>query len=137
MTDKNAPAPLPLALSACVVAIFGVAAVWAGLSVILHGHHAWIAIVAALDAVLLLRLANWPRGTVRAAIAAGVTVLTILLAQYFIATAQIGVAMGLRPYESLPLMSLDLAWLYAQHNHGPVEWACYAIAVATAWWLSR
>jgi Mn2+/Fe2+ NRAMP family transporter len=135
---KPAPAASkPLALLACAVAIAGVAAIWAGASVLLHEHAAWFAIVGAFDAVLLLRLARWPRSRARAGLAVGVTLATIVVAQYFIATAQIGVVMGLRPVESLPLMSGELVWLYAQHNHGPVEWACYVIAVAAAWVLSR
>lgn len=137
MTHKNAPAAVPLALAACAVAVLGVAAVWAGASVLLKGPGAFFAIVAALDAVLLLNLANWPRGPRRAAVAVTVTLLTIVVAQYFVATANIGVVMGLRPYESLPLMSLDLAWLYAVNNTGPFEWACYAIAVAVAWAMAR
>ena len=137
MTDKNAPAAVPLALAACAVAVLGVAAVWAGASVLLKGPGAWFAIVAALDATLLLSLANWPRGPRRAAVAIAVTLLTIVVAQYFVATANIGVVMGLRPYESLPLMSLDLAWLYAVNNTGPFEWACYAIAVGLAWAMAR
>lgn len=138
MSENSAPAATkPLALFACVVAVLGVAAVWAGASVLLRGVAAWFAIVAALDAILLLRLANWPRGASRTALAVGVTVATILVAQYFVATAHIGVVMGLRPFESLPLMSGELAWLYSQHNTGVFEWVCYAIAVVLAWVLSR
>ena len=136
MSEKP-PTAKPLALLACAVAVFGVAAVWAGASVLLRGSAAWFAIVAGLDAVLLLCLANWPRGAARVATAVGVTVLTIAVAQYFVATARIGVVMGLRPFESLPLMSGQLAWLYAQQNTGAFEWACYAIAVAVAWIFSR
>jgi Mn2+/Fe2+ NRAMP family transporter len=137
VTDKNTPAAVPMALAACAVAVLGVAAIWAAASVFLKGPAAWFAIVAALDATLLLNLANWPRGGRRVAVAVTVTVLTIIVAQYFVATANIGVAMGLRPYESLPLMSLDLAGLYATTNTGPFEWACYAIAVVVAWAMAR
>jgi Mn2+/Fe2+ NRAMP family transporter len=137
VTDKNAPAAVPLALAACAVAIFGVAAIWAGASVLLQASAPWFAIVAALDAVLLLRLANWPRGASGAAVTVAVTLITILLAQYFVATAKIGVVMGLRPFESLPLMSFDLAWLYAQNNTGVFEWGCYAVALILAWAMAR
>lgn len=137
MTDKNAPASVPLGLAACAVAVFGIAALWAGASVLLGSSAAWFAIVAALDAVLLLRLANWPRGARGAAVTVAVTLLTIGVAQYFVATAKIGVVMGLRPFESLPLMSFDLAWLYAQNNTGAFEWGCYVVALVVAWLLSR
>lgn len=138
MSEHPAPAATkPLALFACLVAVLGVAAVWAGASVLLRGFAAWFAIVAALDAVLLLRLANWPRGASRTALAVGVTVATVLVAQYFVATAHIGVVMGLRPFESLPLMSGELAWLYVRSHADLVDFACYAVAMATAWWGAR
>ena len=138
MSDASPPlAAKPLALLACAVAIVGVAAVWAGASVLLRDGAAWFAVVAALDAALLLKLANWPRSPSRIAAAVGVTLLTIAVGQSFVATARIGVVMGLRPFEALPLMSGQLAWLYAQQNTGAFEWACYAIALAVAWALSR
>lgn len=137
MSQHNPLAAKPLALLACVVATVGVAAVWAGASVLLPFTTAWMAIVAALDAVLLLKLANWPRAPSRAALAVGVTAATVLLAQYFVATARIGLVMGLRPFEALPLMSPDLVLLYAQSNLGSIDCICYGIALAVAWALSR
>lgn len=136
MSEKPATAR-PLALAACVVAVFGVAAVWAGASALLRLPTPWMAIVAALDAVLLLRLASWPRGASRTLLAVAVTLATILVAQHFVATANIGVAMGLRPFEALPLMSMELAMLYARSNLGVADLACYAAAMAAAWWGSR
>lgn len=122
-----------LALAACAVAVIGVAAVWAGLSLIANGPCGWVAVLAALDAILLLRLANWPPGRSRVAVALGVVGLTVFCAGYFIATAQIGRAMGMRPYEALPRMSFDLASLYVRSTVGWAEALWLALAGAVAW----
>ena len=134
--DPAASAPA-LALLACAVAIAGVAAVWAGASLILGGQCGFFAPLAALDAVLLLRLANWPAGPGRAALAGGVTLATIALGNYLLAAAHIGRAMGLRPVEAVGKMSLDLAWLHAQSNSGWAEGGWYLLALVLAWRLGR
>lgn len=132
-TQPVRPASVPLALAACAVAIVGVAAVWAGLSVIARSQCAWMGAVAALDAALLLRLASWPPGRSRVALALTVTVLTILAANFLVAAARIGVSMGLRPVEAVGRMSMELAALYAQSNTGWIEAAWYALALVLAW----
>ncbi len=128
---------LPLALAACAVAIVGVAAVWAGVSLITRTQCAWMAPVAALDAALLLRLATMPAGRVRVALALAVTLLTIVAANFLVASAQIGVSMGLRPVEAVSRMSLELAALHAQFNNGWIEAGWYALALVLAWRCAR
>jgi len=130
-------ANLPLALAACAVAIVGVAAVWAGVSLITRTQCAWMALVAALDAALLLRLATMPAGRVRVALALAVTLLTIVGANFLVASAQIGVSMGLRPVEAVSRMSLELAALHAQSNNGWIEAGWYALALVLAWRCAR
>jgi hypothetical protein len=121
-------ATVAIALFAGIAAIAGVAAIWAGIAAITMGQTAWMAIVAALDAALLMRLAGWPGGRSRAALA---------LANALVATAQIGRAMGMRPYDALPAMSVELAALHARSNTGWVELVCYVVAMAIAWRLGR
>ena len=130
-------ATLPLALAACAVAIVGVAAVWAGVSLITRTQCAWMAPVAALDAALLLRLATMPAGRVRVALALAVTLLTIVGANFLVASAQIGVSMGLRPVEAVSRMSLELAALHARSNNGWIEAGWYAMALVLAWRCAR
>ena len=96
-----------------------------------------MAVVAALDAVLLLRLASWPPGRARAAVALGTTLLTVALANYFVAATLIGLSMGMRPFESVPRMSLELAMLYAGSNNGWMELGWTALACVVAWRLGR
>lgn len=124
---------MSLALVACAVAIVGVAAFWAGVSLVAGGLCAWMAVLAALDAVLLLRLANWPAGRARVVLALVVVALTVLVAGYFIATAQIGRSMGMRPFEALPRMSVDIASLYLRSNLGWIDAVWVALAGIVAW----
>lgn len=126
-----------MALAACVVAIIGVGAVWAGVSLVTRNHAGWMSVVAALDAALLLRLAGWPAGRQRVALALAVTALTVVAANFLIATAQIGRAMGMRPFEAIPRMSSELAMLYASTNNGWAELIWVVLALLVAWRLAR
>ena len=120
-----------------VLAIVGVAAVWAGLAAIVASQCAWMAPVAALDAALLLRLASFPSGTQRAALSLAITAATIVVGNALVATALIGRSMGMRPVHALARMSPDLAWMYVQANSGWVELAWYALAGVLAWRVGR
>jgi hypothetical protein len=128
---------LVLGASIGAVAIVGVAAVWAGLAAIVASQCAWMAPVAALDAALLLRLASFPAGSRRAALALAITAATIVVGNALVATALIGRSMGMRPVHALTRMSPDLAWLYVQANSGWVELAWYALAGVLAWRVGR
>jgi hypothetical protein len=120
-----------------VVAIAGVGAIWAGVSLIVGGNAGWMALVAALDAALLLRLSGYPKGSERAFFAVMITLATTAFAGYLIATARIGLAMGLRPAEAIGRMSLELGWLYVESNSGWVELGWLAGACLLAWRLGR
>jgi hypothetical protein len=102
-----------------------------------RGPCAWMAPVAALDAALLLRLASWPAGRPRVALVLSVTVLTVLVANFLVASAQIGVTMGMRPVHAVPLMSVELAALYARAHTGWVEAGWYALALVLGWRAAR
>jgi hypothetical protein len=54
-----------------------------------------------------------------------------------VAATQIGLSMGMRPVESVPRMSLELASLYASSNNGWVELLWLGLASAVAWRLGR
>jgi hypothetical protein len=131
------PATLVLATCACLVATVGVAAIWAGASAITRGQCAWMAVVAALDAVVLLRLASWPPGRARASMAIATTLSTVAVANYFVAATLIGLPMGMRPFESVPRMSMELAMMYASSNNGWIELGWTALACVAAWRLGR
>ena len=138
MTASPRPSTyVTVGLLAGIAAIAGVAGIWAGVAAMTSAQCSWIAPLAALDAALLLRLANWPPGRARAALATGITLATVLAANLLVATALIGRAMGLRPVEALSRMSLDLAWLHAASNSSWPEAAWYGLALVLAWLAGR
>jgi hypothetical protein len=126
-----------LATLSGLAAVAGVAAIWSGLTVLRGDPCGWMAIVAALDAALLLRLASFPPGRERAAFAVAITLATVAAAAFLFATAHVGLLLGMRPSESVWKMSVGLARLYVQANTGWVELAWVAAAVAIAWRSSR
>jgi hypothetical protein len=120
-----------------VVAVVGVAAIWAGLAAMRGGQCAWMAPLAALDAALLLRLANVPTGSKRSGMALAITAATIAVGNVLVATALIGQAMGMRPVHALGRMSPELAWMHIQANSSWTELAWYALAFVLAWRVGR
>jgi hypothetical protein len=126
-----------LAWLTSLVAIAGVAAIWAGVSLATASNVGWMALVAGADAALLLRLAGYPAGVDRALMALIVTLATAAFGGFLIATSKIGLAMGLRPAEAIGRMSLDLAWLYVEANAGWTELGWLAAGCVLAWRLGR
>lgn len=124
-------------LVVALVAVLGVAAVWSGVSLMFRSHCGWMAVVTALDAALLLRLAAVPPGRTRAGWAVGITVATVGVALFVIAAAQIGVLMGFRPSEAVWRISPGLAWLYTATNVGWLDGIWLAAGLGLAWRVGR
>ena len=127
MTVSTAPqtpprvAPRLLAPLLLGTGCFGFAAAWVLIAFARDRQCSWMALPAALDAVFLLRLARMPPGTARTALAVAGTALTIVLANWGIAAAQIGRAMGLLPWESLGKLGPSYAWTLAGLANPPAE----------------
>lgn len=126
-----------MVLLVAVVAVAGVAAVWSGLSLVFRGNCGWMAVVTALDAALLLRLAAIPPGRARAGWAIAITLATVVVAWYLVSAAQIGLLMGFRPADAVWKISPGLAWLYAQSNAtwGDLAWLLAALGIG--WRVAR
>lgn len=124
-----------LTLGLLLLGCAGAAAAWALLAVALDRQCAWMAAVAAIDAVLLLRFSRAPAGTTRAALAVAGTLLAIVLANWWIAGAQIGEMVGLLPWQSIPRLGWSYAWtLVSLANHAAdLAWYVLALVIA-AWW---
>lgn len=110
----------------------GVAAGWALWSLAVERQSAWIALLAALDAAVLLRLGRASPGLLRALLAVAATVLAIVLANWWIAGGEMGRQLGMQPWQSIPrlgwhhfLTLVDLA------NRG-TEYLWYAAAAVLA-----
>ncbi len=126
-----------LAAFTALVAIAGVAAIWAGVSLALRGPCGWMALVAAIDAALLLRLAGLPGGRHRAGVAVAATALSILAGIFVVGSVNIGVGFATLPHQALWLTGPQLAWTWWQFNTGLWELLLAVLALPLAWKLAR
>lgn len=124
-------------LSIAILGICGMTAIWTLLALIVDRQCAWVAVLTAADIALLLRLAHAAPGLPRAAATVLATLATILLANWVIAAAQIGGAMGLGLIDSVQRLGTDHAQTLFGLANQPAELAWYAIAVIVALWLGR
>lgn len=127
----------PLATVATLAGILGIAAIWTGVAVVSGKPAGWMALVAAVDAVLLLRLAGVRSGWPRAGMAMAATAATAVLANWFIVATQLGLAMGLRPLPSALRLGPDLAWQLTIQANGGLDLAAILAALALAAWWGR
>ena len=134
MDSPHAPVALRYALPLFALAVGGVAAAWVLAAFALEDQCAWLALVAALDMLLLLRLARWPAGGRSALVAVAGTALSIVLANYGIAAAEMGRNMGLLPWASALKLGPDYAAMLMGLANGAAEWGWYVLAlVGSAW----
>lgn len=131
----NDSAPRPARWFAPVLLLigsFGFAAAWVLLAFARNAQCSWMAVLAAIDAVLLLRLARMRPGWMRSVLAVAGTALAIALANWGIAAAQIGKVMGLLPWESLAKLGPHYAWTLATLANRPADLAWLAAALLLA-----
>jgi hypothetical protein len=124
--------PSLLAILLLLAGCFGFAAAWVLVAFARDRQCSWMALLAALDAVFLLRLARMPAGATRSLLAVGGTLLTIVLANWGIAAAQIGRSMGLLQWESLGKLGPFYAWTLANLANPPVDLLWLAASVVLA-----
>jgi len=132
MTDPTARPARWLAPALLAIGTGGFAAAWVLLAVSRDQQCSWMALLAAADAVLLLRLGHARPGWGRALAGVVATAMTIVLANWGIAAAQIGRAMGLLPWESLAKIGPSYAWTLATLANQPVDLAWLGAALVVA-----
>ena len=132
MNDSAARRARWLAPALLVIGSFGFAAAWVLLAFARDQQCSWMAILAALDAALLLRMARMPRGWLRAMLAVIATASTIVLANWGIAAAQIGRVLGLLPWESMTKLGPFYAWTLVNLANPPIDllWLTTALVLA-------
>jgi hypothetical protein len=137
-SSTPAPATVPwLAPVLLLIGSTGFAAAWVLLAWTRDQQCSWMAVLGALDAVLLVRLARMPAGWLRACFAGVATALTIALANWGIAAAQMGKPMGLLPWESMGKLGPTLAWVLVSHANRPADLAWLWVALVLAVMASR
>ena len=132
MTDSDRPASRWMAPALLAIGSFGFAAAWILLAFARDRQCSWMALPAAIDAALLLRLARMPAGWTRAGLAVTATALTIVVANWGIAAAQIGRSMGMLPWESMLRLGPFYAWTLANLANlpGDLLWLAAALIVS-------
>lgn len=113
----------------------GLSAVWAGTAALTGGNASWMALVAALDSALLLRLAGHPPGRRRALLGVLITAVTVLCSAVLVAAAKIGMVVGMKPIAALSRISAEMVplWLGGQIGWPDALWVGAGLVLA---WLS-
>ena len=115
--------------SACVLVI------WVSLALYLERQTGWMALLVALDVVLVLRLGGMVAGTRRAILAAVVTVAISALALWTVSATQLGFAFGLAPWESALRLGAHHGWTLISLSTTPLDvLAMIAAPLLAAWW---
>lgn len=114
--STHSSSPRPATWPSLLLLLLGTAffsAIWIMLTVYTGKPCGWMAVLAALDAALMLRMGGMPRGAHRAVLAVLATLAMIALVNWGTAATQIGMAMGLNPWESALKLGMDYAWTLA------------------------
>lgn len=123
----------PLLLLGCVTAVIA----WMLVALSLGLQSGWMAVLAALEVVWMLRLGNLAGGPLRVAVALAGTTAIIALANWGIAAAQIGAGFGMDPWTSALKLGPGLAWTLLSLANGALDLVCYTAALVLAWVLAR
>ena len=97
----------------------------------------WMALLTAAEVAFMLRLGSFAPGRARAVIGMLATALVIVAAQWTIASAQLGLSMGLDVLGASLRMGPRLAWMLSALANSGWDWLCYALALVLAAWASR
>lgn len=110
MPSPSRPAPLRwLPMLLLIVGLLVAGAFWIALSLRSGALCSWMALVVALDAAVLLRIAGVRPGARRAGIALLAAAATIALALWSIVALQIGLPLGLGVWDALTKLGFDYA----------------------------
>ena len=121
-----APAFPWFALVLLVLGSTGVAAAWVAAAMVSETQCAWMAVVAALDAAWLLRLAGAPRGGTRMAAGVLATATAIVLAHWGIVSAHLAGMMGLSLFDTAAEASTASRLQIAASTHSAAAFTPHA-----------
>ena len=125
------------ALALALAGSIGIAAAWILVAQATRGQGSWIAVAAALDAALLLRMGGLRPGVARAACGVLATALAIALANWGIAANEVGRMIGLTPWVSMGKLGFEHAWLLVRLANDAVDLAWLAAGLVVAAVCSR
>lgn len=122
---------------ALAVGVLGMVAVWLATYLYVRTPSGWLAVVAALDIVLMLRLAAAPAGRLRGALAVAGTAAATALSYWMVVSTQMGLLLGLTPLESSQRLGPVLFGELLRHTTSGWDLAWAVLALALAWRLGR
>jgi len=125
-----------LPIVALAAGILGADAVWVALAVATRAPCSWMALLAAVDVVLLLRLCGVRPGSARVVVAVLATALAVALAQWLIVATQLGIVLGLQPLDSAMRLGPVLARELLKLSLGPGDLAWLMASLPFAAWLA-
>ena len=137
MTRPRRPASFAFAAALLLLGSLGAAAAWVLVAMALDRQSSWMALVAAADAALIVRLVRLRPGLVRALCGALATLLAILAANWGIVAAWLGRNLGLLPWESMTKLGPEFAWLLMRLSNTAADLAWLAAALLLAAFASR
>ena len=111
--------------------------VWILLALYLERQCSWMAVLGAVDAAVLLRIGGMPAGTHRALFASVAALAIILVFNWTMVATQVGMVMGLNPWDSALKLGMDHAQTLAGLANTGVDLAWMAAALAIAWLLAK
>ena len=91
-----------------------------------------MALIAAMNSIVLLRLACVRSGTPRALLAVLVTGTSIALGEWLLAALPIAWQMDQSPLEAARRMGPDFSWMLVRLGNTPLDWAFVVVALAVA-----
>lgn len=115
----------------------GVAAAWVAAAMIAASQCSWMAVVAALDAAWLLRLAGAPAGNGRMVAGVLATIAAIVLAHWGIVAAHLSGMMGLPFLDAMLRLGPSLAWTLSALANTTTDLALLALGLVVAAFASR
>ena len=132
MTDSAVRRARWLAPALLLLASLGCAAAWILVALATGRQSSWMAVVAAVDAAVVLRLARMPGGNARVAAGVLATLATIALANWGIAAGEVGHSLGMLPWDAAVRLGPHYAWTLALLANHAVDrlWLAAAVAIA-------
>lgn len=109
--------------------------IWVALAFYLQRQAGGMALLAALDVVLVLRLGGMRPGLARALLGGLTTAAISALALWTIAAVQMGTWFGLAPWDSVLRLGTHHAWTLISLTTTPLDVAALVVApLVAAWW---
>ncbi len=126
-----------LSLLLLVLGVSGFAAAWALLALSTGRLSSWMAVLGALDVIIVLRLGGWRPGVSRMLVAGLSTAVIAAMANWWIISAHLGGMLGMSPWASALRLGSHHAWTLAGVANGPVDLLCIGVAIVIAAIASR